>query len=295
MNKRISNKKQIMSAYEMQFQNGAEAGKRGVLVQNGALEVFFNVSNALDILWVKYKGQNISFLSKNGLHAPIGEFSADFEGGFLYTCGLNTIGRCVENAYTHGTLHLHVADGLRITEDGDKLIVSADVRHSELFGEELILQRAYEVYANKLVIRDTLVNVGYCDAEYALLYHINFGYPFLDENLKMNIPCKKVVPWDEAWANHAYNTFDVPTDNRPEEGYYLYPENGVELINEALDITCRLHYSTDAFPVTWQWKAMTSGTYALGIEPATTTATEFTKRKLAPNEKREYVIEIDFS
>ncbi len=295
MNKRISNKKQIMSAYEVQFQNGAEAGKRGILVQNGALEIMFNVSNALDILWVKYKGQNISFLSKNGLHAPIGEFSADFEGGFLYTCGLNAIGRCVEGAYTHGTLHLHVAEGLRITEEADKFVVSAYISDSQLFGKHLRLERAYEVYADKIVIFDTVINLGYEDGEYALLYHINFGYPFLGEDLKIDIPCKKVVPWDQAWADHAYNTFDAPTDNRPEEGYFLYPERDVTLTNTKLGITCKLRYSNEDFPVTWQWKAMASGAYALGIEPATTTSTEFTMNKLAPEAKREYKIEIDFS
>ena len=213
----------------------------------------------------------------------------------MYTCGMDNIGACVDGIYMHGTLHLRGAEQVNITEDDEKIVVSGTVTDAKLFGRNLQLRRAYEVYANKIVVRDTVVNLAYTDGEYALLYHINFAYPFLDENLIINIPCKKVVAWQDAWADHPYDKFDAPTDNRPEEGYYLYPENGVELTNERLNITVRMDYDTEDFPVTWQWKSMASGDYVLGVEPATTTRNPFTMRKLAPQEQREYKIEITFA
>ena len=68
---KLGNVKQIISAYQMQMQDGSGAGKRFVLVTNGALEVAFNADNALDIAWVKYHGQNISFLSKVGFNSNV--------------------------------------------------------------------------------------------------------------------------------------------------------------------------------------------------------------------------------
>ena len=48
-------------------------------------------------------------------------------------------------------------------------------------------------------------------------------------------------------------------------------------------------------PGTLEWKSMTSGDYALGIEPTTTRFDDFKMRTLAPNESKNYKIEIQFS
>ena len=75
--RKVGNKSQMLFAKEICMDN-----KRCILVQNGALEVLFNKDNALDITWVKYKGINVSFLSKNGLNDGARDFVGDFEGGF---------------------------------------------------------------------------------------------------------------------------------------------------------------------------------------------------------------------
>ena len=52
----------------------------------------------LDIGQVRYKGTNISFISKNGYDSPASvmpyetEFLNTFPGGMLYTCGLRSTG-----------------------------------------------------------------------------------------------------------------------------------------------------------------------------------------------------------
>lgn len=38
---------------------------------------------------------------------------------------------------------------------------------------------------------NTVINKGYIDDKYVLLYHINFGYPFLDEEMKIEMPIIK--------------------------------------------------------------------------------------------------------
>ena len=61
MNKKDAGR-QVVSAYDIAFESGRENGKQGILVNVGALEVLFNKTNALDIAWVKYKGNNAQLL-----------------------------------------------------------------------------------------------------------------------------------------------------------------------------------------------------------------------------------------
>jgi hypothetical protein len=68
MNKKLANFKQIKFVYEIEFSCGKEAGKKALLITNGNIELLISKDNGLDILWLKYCGVNISFLSKNGIN-----------------------------------------------------------------------------------------------------------------------------------------------------------------------------------------------------------------------------------
>ena len=144
MNKKDAGR-QVVSAYDIAFESGKEKGKQGVLVNVGALEVLFNKTNALDIAWVKYKGNNISFLSKNGLNSNIGEFPNKFEGGFLYTCGMDNVSSCVGGKPVHGSLHYSPAENVYVTLSDDSAEVFGTVRQTALFAENIALQRHFTV------------------------------------------------------------------------------------------------------------------------------------------------------
>ena len=95
--RKLGNVKQIMSAYEMEITSGTATGKKILLVNNGAMEVMFNCDNALDIGWVKYHGQNISFLTKNGFNNNAGPFGQKFEGGLFTPVVLTTSAVAIKN------------------------------------------------------------------------------------------------------------------------------------------------------------------------------------------------------
>ena len=146
MNPRINSMHQLISAYEMTFDSGAAKGKSVVLVHNNGLEVMFSKNNALDIEYVKFNGVNMSFLSKNGINERKGPFVNKFEGGFLYTCGMETIGlRCPELPQ-HGSLHSIPIEDLIIECDEQKVTVSGVAKDTALFGKNLWLRRKFEVY-----------------------------------------------------------------------------------------------------------------------------------------------------
>ena len=61
-----------------------------------------------------------------------------------------------------------------------------------------------------------------CPAPFMLLYHYNFGYPFLSEKTKLMLSYKEFTPRDEPAAkgqNRKY-VFEKPEDGRPEECYF---------------------------------------------------------------------------
>ena len=295
--RKCGNLRQVRSAYEITFASGRESGKNGILVQNGLLEVCFTKDNALDISWVKYKGVNISFLSKNGLNPANRDFLGNFEGGFLYTCGMDNISGCVEGKPIHGSMHYTKAENVCITYEDDAIVISGDVRESALFGKNLTMHRRYTVKENAITVCDTLVNEAYLPTDYVLLYHVNYGYPFLDECLEMELDVRESDPQTEIAKKRYDERFSItyPIDGNDEDVYYHTMNTGkVTLTNRKVGVGVTMLYDVEDFPVTLEWKSMTSGDYALGIEPALTRFDDFKMRTLAPKESKNYKIEIQF-
>lgn len=274
------------------------AGKRCVLVQNGELELLFNADNALDIVWARYKGVNLSFLSKNGLNDGARDFVGNFEGGFLYTCGMDNVSSCVAGKPVHGSLHYKKCDNVYAYEENGVILVCGKVKESALFGKNLVLRRRYRITADSLTVEDCVENADFRDTEYVLLYHINYGYPFLDECLELEIPALQSEPLTEIAQKRKGEMFRItaPIDGGDEDVYYHTLSKGeVRLHNPEKGITVQMEYDTADFPVTLQWKSMISGDYALGIEPALTRFDNFQMRKLKAKESKTYQIQIKFS
>lgn len=83
---------------------GKEDGLKVVEVNNGNVRFLLNESKALDIMQLWHQGDNVSFISKNGFNAENKEFIKRFEGGMLYTCGLDSVG-AREGYPIHGSIH----------------------------------------------------------------------------------------------------------------------------------------------------------------------------------------------
>ena len=296
--RKLGNLEQQISVREMRLDGGEGDGKRCVLVHNGALEALFSKDNALDISYVRYKGQNISFLSKNGLNNGKDEFVERFEGGFLYTCGADSISNCVEGRPMHGSLHLKKCSSFSYEIKDAEVKLKGVINDTALFGKNLQIIREYTVGKDRIEINDTYVNLAYTPVDYVLLYHINFGYPFLDECLNMDIPYAVRDARTEI-AKARFNEADritAPVDGGDEDVYFHEMREGrVKLFNPVLNIGVELNYSKEDFPCTLEWKSMISGDYALGIEPATTRFDRFKMCSLEPLCEKNYKISVNFS
>ena len=161
---KICNAEQLCFVREMSFSGGRERGERVLQAENGRLSFTVLADRALDIYDLRYRGENISFLSKNGLCGFGGGFNDVFPGGFLYTCGLDRVGGGVP---VHGKLHNIPAKILSARSDAHGVFIEGSVRQSALFGGNLVMNRRIfcEYASGELTIESDIVNEGARDDE----------------------------------------------------------------------------------------------------------------------------------
>ena len=296
-NGKISNLAQVASLRRYRLAGGKEDGLEVIDCDNGRLRFLLNVSKALDVMQVYHEGQNISFISKNGFTRREIPFLSRFEGGMMYTCGLDSAGRR-EGFELHGSFHNIPAEILRAECGEDGIVVEAVIRDTALFGKELVMHRTIRsaIGEDTLHVVDVLCNEGYRDEEYCLLYHVNVGYPLLDAGAYIETDAEEYFtrsPFAEETAATRF-LIEEPIPNQPERCYYLYPKTPqVSLVNKALGKAFCLTYSKDTLPSFLEWKSMASGDYALGLEPCTTHLdTSFTYRTVKAGESMTFTLDL---
>lgn len=274
MDERISNFGQVASLRRYTITEGAEKGLDVIDCDNGKIRFLINVSKACDIMQLFYKGQNMSFVSKNGFTKRETPFASRFEGGMLYTCGLDSVGER-EGFDEHGSIHNTPAQILRAECSEQEIVVEAVIRDTEICGKNLVLRRRITaaIGGSCVSVRDTLANEAYRDEQYCLLYHVNIGYPMLDDGARIvadSDTCQPRTEWAAKNIDTAYQ-ITAPTPNREETCYYLTPQSSaVSLVNEKIGKKFTVSYSGDTLPHFLAWKSMASGDYAVGLEPCTT-------------------------
>ena len=274
MNGKISNFAQVASVRRYALTEGRGKGLDVLDCDNGKIRFLLNVGKACDIMQLYHEGQNMSFLSKNAFTARETGFLNRFEGGMLYTCGLDSVGGR-EGYELHGTFHNIPAEIVCAKCDENGILVEAIIRDTALFGKNLVLKRKIftEIGGDSITLEDTLVNEVYKAEEYCLLYHINVGYPMLDDGAKIVADVEKYTPrtvWAKQNAATMYEMNDA-VPNQEEACYFLSlnkPE--ISLVNEKIGKKFTVSYSGDTLPHFVEWKSMASGDYALGLEPCTT-------------------------
>ena len=297
MNGKLNTPAQLCAVKRLQYAGGRAGGERVALVENGVLSFTVLEDRALDLYDLRYRGQNISFLSKNGLCGFAGEYVGVFPGGMLYTCGLDVIGGSATPV--HGKIHNIPAEVESVLCDENGIEIIGTVRQSALFGENLLLRRRISTKygSGKLQIDTEIVNEGARDTEYCLLFHINFGYPFLDEGVKISAPLVKTIP-RTPWASaHAAQCFEIGAPDECEEQvfYHTVSRGEVELVNAKMGLRAGVRYDEKEMPALVEWKSMLAGDYALGIEPSTTKMDDgFHLRRIRAGEVHRYPLTLEF-
>ena len=290
MDGKVSNFQQAASLRRYTLTSGREHGLEVIDCDNGTIRFLLNVGKALDMMQLYHKGQNISFISKNGFSAREAPFLNRFEGGMIYTCGLDNIGGERNGLPVHGSYHNTAAEIVLTQCDEQGIVVEAVIRNTALFGSNLVMRRRITsaIGSDSVQIEDELTNLGYKDERYCLLYHTNIGYPMLDEGVSVHLDAKECRPRTE-WSARNMDTrllMEQPVDANEETCYFMTlnkPE--VRVVNPKLGKTLSLTYSQDTLPCFVEWKSMASGDYALGLEPCTTELDDTFAYRILPKQE----------
>ncbi|MDR0831795.1 MAG: aldose 1-epimerase family protein [Bacillales bacterium] len=279
---------------------GKGKGQTIIRLFNGKYNLFIKQDKCLDIFRADYKGENIAFICKNGLNNPSNlSFLNTFDGGFLYTCGLDNIGSPSKTFIQHGSISSIPSENVLIerVERNNKYYVSisGEMKYTSLFGSKLILKRKITLayLSDELRIEDTVENAGFGTDEYMLLYHFNLGYPLLDEKTKVNIPniSETYFVNKKAEDNQAkLLTFEKPLPQTEEEVFVHHLKEGKETVTVSNKRNIEFTFETNDLPYLTQWKSSASADYVLGIEPATTNLIKKEYKKIEAGEKHSYTI-----
>ena len=123
------------------------------------------------------------------------EWLRTFYGGLLTTCGLTTMGPpSIDDGKELG-LHGRIsntpaekvlADGCW-EKDSYKMWVQGKVREVSVYGEKLELSRTITTWMDKpkIILEDTVENFGSETSPLMMLYHVNIGFPVMDEDSRL--------------------------------------------------------------------------------------------------------------
>ncbi len=316
---------QMFGVKEYTLSGGRAQGVRAVDVRNGAgLEFTVLPDRCLDIAWLSYKGNNISYISKTGIVSPqyyneTGfNFLRSFFAGFLTTCGLLNVGLpCIDDGETfgqHGRISNTPAENVSsdVVWEKDKPIIKVRgrMREAKFFSENLVLDREItcRVGENKIIIENKVENYGFRKEPLMILFHFNLGYPLLDEDAVFISPTGEVKPANEEAKKGIkdYNLFHKPTPDYKEQVFYHDLKTDSQgntcaaLINERLGLGVVIRFNKGQLSNLTQWKQMGEGEYVLGIEPCNCyvvgraqAKTEKTIQYIQPGEIKTFRIEVE--
>ncbi len=291
------------------LRGGTQEGVQVITLDNGELHVTVVPTRGMSILSVEQTGNGKRVF---GWDSPVKELvhpnlmDLESRGGLGWLFGFNEwMTRCgIEFAGHPGTDVMRTNTGdtneLNLTLHGRvgnipasevELIINDQppydlrlrgvVEERMFYGPQLRLVTEIHMLPKLKQFRllETIENVGASKQEYQIIYHTNFGSPLLDENAKVVIPAKSVLPMNQHAADSvsSYDTYLRPTQGFVEQVYLVEPwsDDGgmtsVVIHNAEKELGALMRWSTSSLPYLTIWKntaALADG-YVTGIEPGT--------------------------
>ena len=276
---------QMVTLRRVSMAEGKAKGTEMIEVKTaGGLELDVLPDAGLDIGQCRYRGVNMSWMSKNGYDSPTvtvpyeNEFVNTFPGGLLYTCGLRSAGPANRDGEEwhplHGRYHSLAAEQVCAELVDDEIIIRGVIRETALFGHLLENRRTIRIpaFGTSVTVEDEITNLTSRDEEFMQIYHCNFGYPLLSEKARLVLPDEReTIPRTEFAKTGLARAceFDAPIPGEEERVFFqiMKEDYRAELFNPALGIRMTMKWSGDKLPILSQWRSMASGDYALGLEP----------------------------
>jgi len=331
LSRRVGRLEQVAGVRLITLGDGVERGVRLLEFRTGTGFAFdLVVDRAFDVGCCELSGRPLSWLSPVGFAGPwyyepegLG-FLRSFGGGLLTTGGLDHTLFAAEDAAgqyhyppketedygLHGRVSNRPARLVGYGErwEGDECVLWAEgeVFQAAVFGENLLLRRRVEagVGESHLSIHNEVENAGFDPTTHMYLYHVNVGWPVVDEGAELLAPAKSVTAAGD-YPVEGYDELRVPKAGYVEgvfEHRMMPEEDGIVpmgIVNRASGLGFYALYRDEQFPHPFIWRMLGGGTYVVALEPSTNrVASRHDARKrgelieLAAGEKRVYDLEL---
>jgi len=266
------------------------SGLRFKVVPDRALDITEAFMNAYSLAWISHQGTVPPLASSNrGV-----EWLRSFGGGLMTTCGLDHVGGPEEDEY--GTRGLHgeisnipaeiislVQPDLRSGEN--TMSITGRILQSTVFGPHLELTRTISARLGKseIMVHDNVRNLGNKTVPHMILYHLNFGWPLVDQGTK--------ILWEGDWQarnsdmdrnifnkDHDFRTCQDVLDSHQgggEAAAFIDPHADQEgnyqfgLHNPKLGLEVGVTANKNQLPALTNWQHFGEREYVLGLEPGT--------------------------
>ncbi len=290
------------------LRGGRRDGVDLIVLNNGALELAIVPTRGMSIWKGRYKADHLGWTSPVA-DGPVHPRHVNLAAGggigwldgfdeLLVRCGLESNGAPFETksvlpdgSERHAVTGVHGHIGnlpahkvvIHVEEKAPYTItVEGHVDEAHIFGPSLRLITKIQTTpgSDKVVVRDEILNRKDQPGEFQLLYHWNFGPPYLGEGSVFSAPIQLRTPRDRRAAEDVatYETYRAPEPGFAEQVHYMEllgegPEGRTVtmLRDRAGNKAVALRFATKELPCFALWKC-TGGLadgYVTGLEPAT--------------------------
>jgi hypothetical protein len=294
------------SIEKRRLHGGVSDGVDVITVNNGNLSFVVVPTRGMGIWKGEYQGNFLGWDSpvkhlvhprRINLEARGGMGWLDGFNEWVVRCGLVSFGPPVVDPITDSTgnprgnmltLHGRVANlpasTVRVkigSKSPFEISVEGTIHESSMFGPSLKLTSTTTTVpgANFLKISDTIQNMRGFPDEMQLLYHCNYGSPFLEKGAHLVAPIRCVAPRDLAASKGIddFSMFGAPEVGYSEQVFYMEPLADVDGLARAMLVAkdeakaVSVSFHVKELPCLTLWKnigALEDG-YVVGLEPGT--------------------------
>jgi Domain of unknown function (DUF4432) len=285
--------RQHASVRRIVLDDGQERGVRALAFSTGGgLDCWVLCDRSFDIGPLWWRGIQLGWQSPAGFRSAALNERWDDEGrgmergfsGMLVTCGLEHMRKGEGALPLHGRLPYTPGRLLAYGEAWDAaephLFCHGEMTQYRIGGEGLRLIRRIEapIGGTELRVIDELENIGPKPQEIAVLYHVNPGFPLVDEGTTVTLDGISIIgplsPPEPSIGPVAWQ--DVPG-----------PLAVATVAAPACPVRLETSWAADTLPVLQTWRNAQPNVGVLGIEPCTA-APDAPKPVLATGEKRRF-------
>ena len=284
---------------------GLSDGVDVVSVNNGAFSFVVVPTRGMGLWRGEYKGSPVGWQSP--VRGPVNPkfVHADERGGLgwlggfdecIVRCGLesnggpgtdvvpNNMGEPTEMKLNlHGriaNIPAHYVAVEVVSGNPPELRITGIVDEAMLFCPQLRLVTCIStrIGSNAFTISDEIVNLKSTESEMEILYHCNFGEPFMDKGARLIVPASQTAPRSAYSAEDVdgWNLYKGPTPGYVEQCFWHVPVGDakgdtVALLRNAVGSKgVAVRFNVNQLPCFTQWKntGAESDGYVTGLEPA---------------------------